>query len=406
MIAFWILCFCVFLIVYVYALYPLALWVLVRFFHHAALPRLAQDDLLPSVSLIISAYREESGIARKIENSLALDYPASRLQIIIAVDGQEDRTAAIVAEYAGRGVLLSFSPQRVGKVNAIDRAVCAATGEVIVLTDANTYFQPDSLRYLVAPFLDPQIGAVSGAKRVWSEDDPLASSEGLYWKYELFIKKQETRLGSCTAASAEIFALRHSLYKRLPTWVINDDFFFILQVLSRGFRVVYAPRALTFERVSLSPAEETARRSRIVAGRYQAMGKGLHLLPVKSPLLIWQIFSHKFLRPVVPFAMFGALVANLAALLALVKSFSNGQAGPAWLIAWILWLLQLGFYGLALVGSWLKEKYPLGGILKILYLPAFLVNSNLAAVSGLLLFLSGRQSNLWDKATRRSEPHD
>jgi len=398
---FWL---CLLSILYTYAFYPAILWLLARFFSTPL--RVLKDGRipLPSVTLLISAYNEEAVIAQKLENSLSIDYPGGKLQILVAVDGQEDRTREIVQSFANRGVDLSFSKQRVGKINAIHRSMQVARGDIVVLTDANTFFRPDALRYLIAPLADPAVGAVSGAKVISRQDDSLASSEGLYWKYESFIKKQESRLGSCTGVSGEIFALRRNLFESAPSRVINDDFYLAMQILRKGHRVVYAPDALTYERISLSARDEATRRARIVAGRYQALWMFARLLPLKKPMLVWQIFSHKFLRPVVPFAMLGALLANLAVILSPVKDAANPWLQLAGPTGWLWLVLQVLFYGLAWLGGRLQQQTrKASGLEKILYLPAYLVNSNLAALSGLALYLSGRQTNLWHRVARRGD---
>ncbi len=400
-IIFWL---CLLLILYTYALYPTLLWLLARFFP-APIKMPAQEiQPLPSVTLLISAYNEEAVIAKKLENSLAIDYPQERLQILVAVDGQADRTREIVLSFADQGVELSFSPQRAGKINAICRAIQAARGDIIVLTDANTYFESQALRFLVAPLADPAVGAVSGAKVIARQGDSLAHSEGLYWKYESFIKKQESRLGSCTGVCGEIFALRKDLFEPAPPRVINDDFYLAMQILRKGYRVVYTPAALTIEKMSLTASDEAVRRARIVAGRYQALWMGAQILPLKQPGLVWQIISHKFLRPLVPFAMLGALLANLAAMIWPVKAAAFPWlqlAGPA---GWFWLALQGVFYALAGWGIWKPPSTRKASTLeKILYLPAYLVNSNLAALSGLALYLTGRQTNLWQRVARRED---
>ena len=398
---FWL---CLAVIAYVYVIYPALLWFLARFFSRPVQKPAEDEAALPSVTLLISAYNEEIVIAQKLENSLAIDYPRDRLQILVAVDGQGDRTHEIVTAFAGRGVAQSYSPQRTGKINAIRRAVAQSRGDILVLTDANTFFATDALKRLVAPLHDPAVGAVSGAKVIAREGDSLANSEGLYWKYESFIKKQETRLGSCTGVSGEIFALRKALFEAPPARVINDDFYLAMQILRKGFRVVYVSSALTYEKMSLSAQDETTRRSRIVAGRYQALWMGFGLLPWKHPLLVWQVFSHKFLRPVVPFAMVGALLANLAAVIWPIKVTVVPWLALMKPFGWIFLGLQLVFYGLAGLGSYFqRQSRKASGLQKILYLPAYLVNSNLAAVSGLALYLSGRQTNLWQRVARREE---
>ncbi len=398
---FWI---CVGLIVYVYALYPALLWLLTRFFKKTLRPHKGVGTEFPSVTLLISAYREEAVIAKKLENSLAIDYPSDRLQILVAVDGQEDRTREIVESFAEKSIVLSYSPQRTGKINAISRAVRASTGEIIVLTDANTFFAPDALKKLVEPALDPAVGAVSGAKVILREGDTLSSSEGLYWKYESFIKQQESDLNSCTGVSGEIFAFRRELFEPPPSWVINDDFYLAMQILRKGYRVVYIPGALTYERISLSAQDEGTRRRRIATGRTQALWMGADLLPWNQPVLIWQIFSHKFFRLALPFAMFGALLANLAAVVWPTAPTTNYP----WIflssnVAWLFLILQVLFYGTAGLGAWLQRDHKAAGWKKVLYLPAFLVNSNLAVLFGFVQAFSRRQANLWQRVARRSD---
>jgi len=397
-ILFWL---CVVLVAYVYALYPTILWLLARLFPAPPVTPPEPGAYQPSVTLLISAYCEECVIQSKLENCLALDYPPGRLQILVAVDGEEDCTREIVGSYSPRGVELSFSPCRTGKINAIRRGVEAARGEIVVLTDANTFFAPDALIRLVEPLADPTIGAVSGAKVIAAQDCSLATSEGLYWKYESFIKEQESRLGSCTGVSGEIFAFRRNLFVSPPPAIINDDFYLAMSILRQGRRVVYVPQALTYEKASLSSQDEVTRRSRIVAGRYQILEMGIHLLPFNHPLIAWQVISHKFLRPIVPLAMLGVFLTNLAAVLLPIIAkpipsfFLSGTFGQACLS------LQVLFYALAWLGTRLQPGHDLHGAGKMLYLPAFLVNSNLAAVSGLGLFISGRQTNLWQRVARK-----
>ncbi len=368
------------LIVYTYAGYPLALALLAR------LRSQKRNDapITPTITLLIAAYNEEAAIAAKLENSLALDYPGDKLQILTAVDGSNDRTQEIVGQYAAQGVALSYSPARRGKMAAINRAMPQARGEIVVFSDANNMYAPNTLRELVKPFADPTVGAVSGAKSILRGDGVLADSEGLYWQYESAIKKLETQLGCCTGVAGEILAIRRDLFTPAPDKVINDDFFMAMQLIKQGHRVVYAPKARSFERVSASAQDEVARRARIVAGRYQAIGMAGRLLPWRYPLAVWQIVSHKFLRPLLPLAMIGALLTNL---LAALLSPSAGWT--------ILLLLQLAFYGLA----WLGGRWEGGS--KLLYLPTFLVNSNLAALIGLQRYLTRRQTTLWQRVQRR-----
>lgn len=377
-IIFWV---CVAFIGYAYAGYPLLLAVAARLTPRPAAGPAAE----PTVTLLIAAHNEQAVIAQKLENSLALDYPRERLQIIVAADGSDDQTVALTRQYAARGVELSFRPERRGKMAAINQAMTRAAGDVVVFSDANNLYAPDALRWLVAPFGAAQVGAVTGAKTILRGDGGLGDSEGLYWKYEGYIKTWESRLGVCTGVAGEILAVRRALYTPPPDGVINDDFYIAMRIVKAGYQVLYAPQARSAERVSASARDERARRARIVAGRYQALALAPGWLPWDRPRVVWQVLSHKFTRPLVPVAMLGALAANLAL----------AVEGP------LMWRGLLGlqalFYVLAGLGERLKRWGPLG---RLLYLPAFLVNSNLAALMGLARFLTRRQTSVWERARR------
>jgi len=346
-------------------------------------------DHAPAVTLLIAAYNERDVIGRKLENSLALDYPAGLVQIVVAADGSTDDTPALARRYADRGVEVSFSPERRGKVAAINRAMQAARGEVVVFSDANNDYDPTALRELVRPFADPGVGGVVGSKRVAAGDGSLGEAEGLYWRYESFIRSRESDLGSCTGAVGEIFAIRRSLFEPPPEGIICDDFYIATRLLRGGHRVVYRPGARSTERVSPSAEDEVKRRANIVAGRYQAILLAHHLLPFRHPMLVWQIVSHKFLRPLVPFAMIGAAVSNV------VLAWDGAPRYRALLIG------QAAFYAIASAGRRLGQGGRLG---RLLYLPTFLVDSNMAALAGLSRFLVRRRTmHLWDRVARRGE---
>ena len=381
-------------ILYVYLGYPLIL---------AGLARLRRKPVeypiyLPKVTILIAAHNEQAVIASKLENTLALDYPLENLQIIVAADGSEDRTAEVVKSFEPRGVELSYQPERRGKMAAINRAMAEVRHELVLFSDANNLYDRETLRELVKPFSDPSVGGVSGSKKILGSGDGLTKADGLYWRYESYIKEQETRLGSCTGVSGEILAVRRNLYQAPPDGAINDDFFIALGILRQGYRLVYRPQARSFEASSLNESDEAVRRSRIVAGRYQVMGKSVQLLPWKNPLLVWQIISHKFMRPLVPFAMILAFITNLLALLLPSVSPTNTLLflSPPYPIIFLS--LQCAFYLLAWIGNRLKGKRLIG---KLLYIPTFLVNSNLSALRGLIAFLAGGQTVLWQRVGRR-----
>ncbi len=388
--------FCVLLIGYVYAGYPLLVAFLARWKRNTP----AYPIITPQVSILIAAYNEEGVIAGKIENTLALEYPEEYMQIVVAVDGSDDRTVEIVQSFEDRGVEMSYQSLRAGKAAAINRAIPLLKHEIVALSDANNLYAKETLLELVRPFCDPKIGAVTGSKLILDDMDAHAKADGLYWRYESAIKKNETRLGSCTGVVGEILAFRKALYQPPPPEVINDDFFIGMSVLRQGYRLVYVPEARSYERSSLTEHDEAIRRSRIVAGRYQALLMANRLLPWRNPMLVWQIVSHKFMRPLVPLLMIAALLVTVAACIWPLPPMQFGWLFLAQPFNYLFLIAEVSMFALAYFGNTLKNKGVLG---KILYIPTFLINSNLAAIIGLYSFFTGKQTSLWRRARRRGE---
>jgi cellulose synthase/poly-beta-1,6-N-acetylglucosamine synthase-like glycosyltransferase len=387
-IVFWL---CVLAVFYVYAGYPAFVYLLARVFRRTT----TCAPIRPDVTVLFAALNEEKVISKKLENSLALDYPREHLQILVVNDGSVDRTAEIVGQYRDQGVELVNNPQRRGKLPAIKDAIKHVRGEIILFSDADNYYPRDALVETVKYFADPTVGAVSGGRNVLGES-VLGNAEGLYWKYEEFIKRQESRLGSCVGVAGDLLAIRRDLYVPPPSNVINDDFYAALSILKQGYRVIYAPEARSSHPVAGSEREEMERRARMVAGRYQVIFMFWKALPWKSPLVLWQVVSHKYLRPLVPLFMILALMANIFSL------FGIQNASPGWLFLsfpynWVFLGLQTVFYLLAWLGG--KRKLP-GMIGKLGYVPSFLVNSNVAALQGLYRFLTSNQTVMWKKVER------
>jgi len=381
-------------IIYIYLGYPVILTLLA----FVRPPQKSFPHSTPFITLLIAAYNEENVIAQKIDNSLSLNYPKNRLQIIVAADGSNDSTPDIVLSYAHLGVELVYKPNRRGKMAAINNALSFAKGNIVIFSDANNMYTNNVLRDLVAPFADPTVGAVSGAKSIVKGDSALGESEGLYWKYESFIKKQETRLGSSSSVVGEVWAIRASLIEPYPEKIINDDFYMAMRLMIKGYRIIYVPEARSFERISFSAKDEFLRRSRIVAGRYQALLLLHKLIPKTGPILMWQIISHKFMRPLIPLAMLCALLSNTASVI-----WSSDNSGSLLFnlsspFNWIILLFQMLFYGFAVIGNYFKFDHKW---FQLLYLPSFLLNSNISAIVGLYLFLKNSQSTSWCRVERR-----
>jgi biofilm PGA synthesis N-glycosyltransferase PgaC len=387
---FWLSLFIVF---YAFVGYGILLWILVklkRILKGKPVIPATDDSSLPSCSLVIAAYNEESFIIEKIKNTLELQYPKGKLELIFVTDGSSDRTPELVAAYPQ--IRLLHSPDRRGKIAAVHRAMDTVTTEVVVFTDANTYLNPDALLNICRHYADPKVGAVAGEKRVQVEATADATAgEGFYWKYESKLKAWDSELHSVVGAAGELFSIRKSLYQPVSPNAILDDFMISLLVAQQGYRVVYEPEAYASETSSANVKEELKRKIRIAAGGLQSIIWLKSLLnPFAQPLLSFQYISHRVLRwTVVPFLMILALVLNAAMVL----------QGGASLVYQVLLAAQVVFYAAALAG-WLLERKEIK--VKALFIPYYFCMMNYAVIRGIFRYLAGSQSAAWDKAKRKN----
>ena len=291
----------------------------------------------PSVSLVIPAHDEAEVIAAKLENSLSLDYPEGLLEVVVGSDGSTDGTDELVAACPDPRVHLSAAP-RGGKVAVLNRCVPASTGEIVVLTDANTMLDKRAVRALVRRFLDQEVGAAVGRLKLYNRKRR-EYEESLYWSYETLLKHWEGSHGAVLGANGGLYALRSALFQRLPPDTVVDDFVIPVRLLQQGWQVVYEPGAVAYEETTEDYSREFARRARISAGNYQALQRHAGLLvPWRAPFAAYAFFSHKVLRWLAPLLMAMVLVSN-----ALLAARGSLYAG--------LLLGQLGFYALALAGE-------------------------------------------------------
>jgi cellulose synthase/poly-beta-1,6-N-acetylglucosamine synthase-like glycosyltransferase len=344
-------------VAYTYAGYPLLLWLLTRVWRRPV----RRGRYEPSVSLLVAAYNEADVIAEKLQNSLALDYPADRLEIVVASDGSTDGTVDIVRSVMdgsdGRIRLLPFERNR-GKVQALNDAVPLLRGEIVAFSDASSLLAPEALRELVANFADRSVGAASGVYEVAADARAsLARQEDLYWKYETFLKTQEARLGTLTGAHGSLYAIRRDLYPFPPAGTINDDFVIPTSVIARGYRIAYETQAVARE--PAAEMEGFGRRVRIAAGNVAQLREvGSWLSPLR-PLVLACFLSHKAARLAVPIALAAMVISNLFLL-----------DDPFYAV---LFAGQVLFYGLAILGA-LGLRRP-----KLLRLPYYfcMINSAL-----------------------------
>lgn len=261
-------------------------------------PRIV-SDAAPTVSLIIAAHNEEACIERKLWNTLELDYPRDRLEIIVASDGSTDRTAEIVKTFSGHGVVLRDFP-RMGKTGVQNEAVRTARGEILVFSDANALYHPDAIRKLVRNFADPQVACVTGQLVYQSASSGAGLCESSYWNYEKFLKRCESDLSSVIGANGSIYAVRRSEYVEIGSDLISD-FVEPLALVVRGKRVIYEPEAMSFEEASTSHAVEFRRKVRILTRSIKGL---LHMRVLLNPfrygIFSIQLIVHKLLRYLVP----------------------------------------------------------------------------------------------------------
>jgi biofilm PGA synthesis N-glycosyltransferase PgaC len=351
---------------------------------------------LPALTLLIPAHNEADVIQRKLDNAIALAYPASRLQILVVDDGSTDGTVELVQRYRSHGISLIQQPVRSGKMAAVNTGFALASGEIVVLSDASPSYEAHSLEVLARRFADPTIGVVVGTLAVWDAVTAVAKPAGLYWRYETALRRWESRTGSTVAVHGNMFAVRKALYKPLRVGTINDEFSIAMEVLRQGYRVVYAPDAISYDDASTSMADEFNRRARINAGRYQALFSAGYLR-APTPELTFRLFSHKLLRPLTPVLMLLILLANVA--LVLLAKPATGHPGVDFILlrggwGWLVLAGQCALYGLALLGWWAERRGMRNRILNIIY---FFVSSNLAALVGLWRWLRGSQRVTWQK---------
>ena len=382
-ISFWL---CLFLVAYTYFLYPLLLFL----FYAAA--QLRRDWLylmgrrnrrvsspadLPGVSLVIPAYNEQGGLPEKLENLRQLDYPAEKFEVLFVSDGSTDGTNALLRQARDPWLQVVFLPERKGKAGALNEGVARARHDVLVFSDAATIFAADALTKLVRHFADPRVGIVCGALQFRGSDEALAT-EGLYWKYESMLRVMESRLGATLTASGAIYALRRGCYRRLEVddWI--EDFQIPMRARRRGYRVVYDPEAVAWERAAPTVAGEFARRVRLATGSYRAVAE-LARLPFFS-FAFWAFVSHKLLRWMLPFLLVGLLVSNACL-----------WQEPAYRAALVI---QLCFYlwaGLGFVFRRQMQRVRFGLV------GYFLVAIHLAFLVGFWRFLSGRGGSTWQR---------
>jgi cellulose synthase/poly-beta-1,6-N-acetylglucosamine synthase-like glycosyltransferase len=375
------------LVAYCYLVYPLLLAVGARWCgrrHRHDVP-LRDPAEWPVVSLIVSAYNEERTIREWVRNALRLDYPADRLEIIVGCDGQEDATGEVARAVADPRVnVLEFS-QRRGKPSVLNDCVAIATGVILAFSDANAFYEPEAIKKMVRHYTQQNVGGVVGELEL-RDPDTGANVDGLYWKYENFLKRREGQIGALLGANGAIYSVRNNLWQPLAAETIVDDFVVGMNVHLAGRQLVFEPEAVAHEESAPSMNAEFQRRTRLGAGAFQSLQWLSPLLNPTRGAVAWAFWSHKVLRWCAPLFLTSGFVTS--AMLAAEPLFA------------CLLAAQIAFYAGALVSAVCPIRGPLGRGFR---LTTMFCSMNAAIVVGFWRWARGSQSGAWVRTIRSAE---
>ncbi len=362
---------------YTYIGYPLFVYAVSRL-----LPKpVSRADFAPTVTVLITAYNEERDIRAKLENTLLIDYPPEKLEILVASDCSNDGTDKIVKEFAAKNVKLYRQNERLGKTTAQNAAVEKAAGEIILFSDATTMYQPDVLRAMLPNFADQTVGCVAG-KLIYVDDSSSTVGKGAksYWNYETFLKESESRACSLIGASGCLYAVRKSAYRTMYPEACSD--FLICTILYRqGLRSIYEPNAVCTEETNRQTDKEMRMRVRVISQTFTDLWRNIAIMnPFKYGFFAVELISHKVFRYAVPLFLIIALISS--AVLALSSNFFA-----------LVFAAECAFY-LTALGGWLLERR--GRKVGILAIPLYFLLANLASLIAFYKFMRGENYASWE----------
>jgi cellulose synthase/poly-beta-1,6-N-acetylglucosamine synthase-like glycosyltransferase len=393
-IVFWIL---LFILLYTYIGYALILFFILKIRKLLFGKRELNVDAFyePNVCLFVTAFNEKDFVAQKVNNSFSLDYPKEKIQYLWITDGSDDGTPDLLRKYDTLEV--HHLPERKGKMHAMNRGVKFVKAPIIIFSDTNTILGKLSIREIVAKFSDEKTGCVAGEKRIVEKEADAAAGagEGLYWKFESWIKKMDADLNSAVGAVGELFAIRTELFEDVETDTLLDDFMISLRIAQKGYKIAYTPNAYAEETASLNVMEELKRKIRIAAGGIQTVFRLKKLLnPFQFGLLSWQYFSHKVLRwTLAPVSLFLILPVNFF-IVWQQNSWSEFQFFS------VVFYVQLLCYLMAALGWYLENKKLR---FKILFVPYYFLFINYTSIRGIFRYFKGNQSVAWEKSKRAAQ---
>jgi len=358
-------------IAYCYIGYPLYLWLRSHF-----LPRpVRRGAAEPTVSALMVVRNEESLIASKLKNVLALEYPRSKLEVVVVSDGSNDDTPAILEQFSqDPRVRAIIKPAPCGKASGLNDAVESACGDVLLFTDARQQIEPGALNYLIENFADPAVGAASGELMLGDPTNgETGKGMGMYWQIEKKIRELESASGSVPGATGAIYCARRALLEPLPEGTILDDVLLPMQVVRKGFRVVFDSRARAWDSPDLGGSREFGRKVRTLSGNYQLVQLAPWLLTADNKIR-FEFISHKLSRLIAPFALLGLLISSVF------------LAGPLYRAALIA---QLAFYVLSIVAL---SGLRIGPLSWLADMARTFVVLNSAALVAFVNFVTGRKA--------------
>jgi len=382
------------ILLYTYAGYALLLYILVKLKRiiHKKQENLPSEKFEPEVCLFVTAFNEKDYVHQKVRNSFALDYPQEKIQYLWITDGSDDGTPDLLKAY--NRLEVHHQPERKGKINAMNRGMQYVKAPIVIFSDTNTLLGENAIREIVRKFADEKVGCVAGEKRIAQKEAESAAGagEGLYWKFESWVKKMDGELNSAVGAVGELFAIRSNLFEEVENDTLLDDFIISLRIAEKGYKIAYSPEAYAEETASLNVKEELKRKIRIAAGGVQTLFRLKELLnPFRFGVLSWQYVSHKVLRwTVAPVSLFILLIVNL-----LIVVRKNLWPEPVWFSTFFY--CQLFCYLLAFTGWYFENKKIR---MKLLFVPYYFLSINYAAILGIFRYFKGKQTVNWEKSKR------
>lgn len=375
------------LVFYTYLGYPLLLY-----FYYLLFPGRKKGynpDYFPTVSFLIPCFNEEDFVLQKIENIAALEYPAEKIEFIFITDGSTDDTYSIVQQNFNSTtykMILEHRDERKGKQHAIDRIIPELKSEIIIFNDCNTIVNEDAIKLMTRHFQLSNVGVVTGEKKVISndKDEAVNSGEGMYWRYESFLKRMEGHFHTTIGSPGELFAIRKKLYESVPKDIAIEDFYLSMKIVLKSYRNIYEPGAIAREYGSASLGDEMKRKRRIASGAFTSMFRFPEIWKPRHWKTAFLYLSHRVFRwTLAPLGLLVMLLSNLF--------ITEG------VFFWLL-LGQVLFYITALIG-YLFHKRKIK--FKIFFIPMYFLFMNYSLLLGFIDFCSNRKQVVWEKVERR-----